>query len=256
MHPIHVAPLLGLREPFCALSHLFGAIVFALLTRRLIRSGDGTRAATAGLWVLAITTVQTLTVSAFYHAAWPGPLREFLLRADVAVIFLMIAGSTTPVHLILFRGVWRWLPVTLSWTAALLGMGYQLTARQSSPGTWGTLVFLAFGWCGLLSAIKVSRRLGWRSVRRPAVAGLSYTAGAIVLISHWPTILPGVIGPHELWHVAVLCALSLQWAFMFKLMERLARGRAKKAAAAANTLQMVPPSRTAGFEEPPLRRAA
>jgi channel protein (hemolysin III family) len=257
MHEIHVAPLMGLREPFCALSHLFGAIVFALLTPRLVKAGDGQRLAQAGLSIFASASVLTLTVSTLYHTTWPGPTRDFLLRADVAVIFLMIAGSTTPVHLILFRGAWRWAPLILSWMVALVGVGVHLAAGRSSPGTWGTLVFLAFGWGALISAIKVWRRFGWHMIRRPALAGLSYTIGAIVLIGHWPTILPGVIGPHELWHVAVLCALSWQWIFMFELLERLRQIRTLKTT--GHILKIVPPSPTAGFEKtggPQRKRAA
>ncbi len=221
MHEITVAPLLFLREPFCALSHLFGAVVFVILTGRLIRAGDRKSRSRIGLAVLALTTVQTLVVSSLYHAQWPGPWRQFLLRADVANIFCLIAGSITPVHLILFRGTWRWLPLALSWSAALCGATNQLLFSTGGPGITGTLLMLALGWSNAITAYKVFRRCGWKFVQKPVLAGLCYTVGAVILVKHSLVLLPAVIGPHEIWHVAVLCALSLQWMFLFDLLAML-----------------------------------
>ena len=52
---------------------------------------------------------------------------------------------------------------------------------------------------------------------KPAVlAGASYTLGAIVLLLHGPTLVHGIMGPHELWHLAVLGGLSMHWKFVFQ----------------------------------------
>jgi len=243
MHAIQVAPLLGLREPFSALTHFFGAVVFLILAVRLVGWGKRRPLWSAGLAVLAWTTIQTLLVSSLYHASWPGPLRTFLLRADVAGIFCLIAASITPVHLILFRGPWRWCPLVFSWTAAILGVSYQLFAAPATSGGWtGTLLFLAFGWANVISAVKVWRVLGWRMIQGPVLAGLCYTLGAIVLLQHKLTILPGVIGPHELWHIAVLCALSLQWMFLFEMLEQVRKPELPATDKSADILPLTQPA--------------
>lgn len=67
-----------------------------------------------------------------------------------------------------------------------------------------------FGWgCGI-TAYVLWRRFGWDFIQPAIFAGLAYTVGAIVLVSHSPTLVTGVIGPHELWHVAVLSGLGLR----------------------------------------------
>ena len=50
--------------------------------------------------------------------------------------------------------------------------------------------------------------------------GIAYSLGAIVLMLHAPSLIPGVIGPHELWHVAVLIGLGLHWLFVEACLER------------------------------------
>jgi channel protein (hemolysin III family) len=47
--------------------------------------------------------------------------------------------------------------------------------------------------------------------------GLAYSVGAILLGLQWPTIIPGVFGPHEVWHIAVIIGLSLHWRFIARL---------------------------------------
>ena len=47
--------------------------------------------------------------------------------------------------------------------------------------------------------------------------GLAYSVGAILLGLQWPTIIPGVFGPHEVWHIAVITGLSLHWRFIARL---------------------------------------
>jgi channel protein (hemolysin III family) len=147
---------------------------------------------------------------------WPGPSRDLLLRLDVAGIFLVIAGSITPVHVILFDGVERWAPLGVAWLAAIGGMFLRMRYFESLPAGAGTAIFLVFGWCGAVTAFVLWRRYGWKFVRLAIMAGVSYTVGAIVLLLHRPMIIGGVVGPHELWHMAVLAALGMHWRFVFQ----------------------------------------
>jgi hemolysin III len=213
---IDVVPLLGCREPFSSLSHLAGAVVFAGLAIRLIRRGNGDRVRTISLAVFAISTVQLLLTSAVYHATWPGQVRHLMLRADVSSIFLLIAASMTPGQAILFRGLPRSLSLILIWTAGIGGVIWRTLAINDSPGSFGIFVFLVFGWCSVIAGIVLWRRFGWNFVQPAVLSGLVYSLGAIGLMLDWPTMIPGIIGPHEVWHIAVLIALGLQWRFVFQ----------------------------------------
>lgn len=216
MCDITTAPFSGIREPFSSLSHIVGAGVFAVFAILLIWRGRGDRLRAISLGLMAYASIQTLVVSSIYHMLWPGPSREFMLRADVAGIFFLIAGCITPVHVILFTGPERWAPLAVAWITAVGGAILRISYFDRLPGGAGVAIFLVFGWAGAVTATVLWYRYGWKFVRYAVLAGLSYTAGAIVLLLHRPVLVDGVIGPHELWHMAVLIGLGLHWRFVFQ----------------------------------------
>ena len=214
LQQIDVLPWLGCREPFSSISHLLGAGVFAGLAVHLVRRGRGNWLRMTSLTVLAISSVVLLLLSGTYHLFWPGPTREFMLRADVAAVFLLIAGSMTPVHAILFTGLSRWGALALIWIVAIGGIFWRMLYCENSPGPAGIAFFLLFGWGSVITAFVLWRRFGWAYVQPAVLAGLAYTIGAIGLMLHRPILVPGFVGPHELWHLAVLCGLGLHWQFV------------------------------------------
>jgi channel protein (hemolysin III family) len=216
MHEIHAIPWCGLREPVATLSHWAGASLFAGLAIPLLnRCATWQRKLAVG--VLIATTLQTLSVSGCYHFFDHGPWREFFLRADVACIFCMIAGSATAPHAILFRGAWRWVPLVGGWTVAVCGATFHLAVSDGLPGRLAIVLFLAYGWTCVATVVKLWQVRGWTFVAIPVASGLAYTVGACLLLFQQPMLIRGLIGPHEVWHLAVLVALSLTWAFVYRI---------------------------------------
>jgi len=258
MREIEVLPLPCFREPMSSLSHLLGAVVFTALAVVLVRRGRGDWRRTVSLAVMAFSTVQLLVLSGVYHMYWPGPLRQFMVRADVSGVFLLIAGSLTPVQVILFRGVARWVPLALIWIMAVIGIILRMVFFDSVSGGAGIAIFLLFGWGGSITAAVLWQRYGWAFVQSAVLAGLAYTAGAIVLTLHRPTLVAGLVGPHELWHLAVLTGLGLHWRFVFQFasglmpVEEQANAENHAAAFVAPPL----PQGTCGHEGDFLERAA
>lgn len=209
-------PLPFCREPMSSFTHMVGACVFAAMAILLIRRGRGDWVRTASLVVMAASSVLLLILSSAYHLAWPGPTRDFLLRADVAGIFLLIAGSMTPIHAILFTGRSRWLALIGIWTIAVIGILFRMIFHAWISDAVGVSIFLLCGWGSLTTAIVLWRRFGWTFIKPAVFAGASYTFGAIVLLFHGPTIIHGIMGPHELWHIAVLSGLAMHWRFVFQ----------------------------------------
>ncbi len=209
-------PLAGCHEPVSSLSHLLGAFYFAWLATQLIRRGRGDWARTSSLTIMASCSVLLLFLSSSYHYFFPGPMREFMVRADISAIFLVIAGSMTPVHAILFSGRARWLPLLLIWTAAFVGIILRMIFYEAMSGRVGVTVFLLFGWAGTITFFVLWRRFGWTFVKPALLSGLCYTMGAVSLLLHRPILIEGVIGPHELWHISVLFGLGLHWYFVFQ----------------------------------------
>jgi channel protein (hemolysin III family) len=216
MDEIAAFPLPGCREPLSSYSHMVGAVVFAVLASVLLRRGRGDWIRTSSLLIMAFASVLLLILSSAYHLCWPGPTRAFMVRADVSAVFLLIAGSMTPVHAILFQGLSRWLPLILIWIAATAGIVWRMIYYESIPGSVGIWIFLLFGWGSAITAVVLWKKFGWAFVQPALHAGLAYTLGALILLFHGPTLVYGVVGPHELWHIAVLAGLSLHWRFVFQ----------------------------------------
>ncbi|MCA9265115.1 MAG: hemolysin III family protein [Planctomycetales bacterium] len=207
----------GFREPICSLSHLTGAVVFGLLAPWLIARRRGRRGWTISLIILGVASVTLLSLSGVYHMLWPGVGRQVMLRLDVAGVYVLIAATITPIHVILFHGWAQWGPVALAWFLAIAGLTLRLVFFDYLPPAAGTLGFLILGWGGVFSCIVLWRRHGWPFVQPLFYGGVAYTVGAIVLSVRWPVLIQGVIGPHELWHFAVLAGLGFHWIFVFRV---------------------------------------
>ena len=215
MDDIDAFPIPGFREPVSCWTHLLAAPVFAILGYFLVQRGRGNWLRASSLAAMAGSTVFLLLMSAVYHLLGPGAGRNVMRHLDVAGVFALIAGTVTPVHAILFRGFNRWAPLLLVWSAAATGITLRTMFSTRLPPGVGIAIFLVMGWGGLISCVLLWKRYGFRFVKPLLWGGVAYTLGVIVLGLKWPTPLPGVIGAHELWHLAVLVGLGLHWKFVF-----------------------------------------
>ena len=156
-------------------------------------------------------------MSGVFHMLEEGSTgRNVLGRLDKAAIFALIAGTHTPVQGLFFRGVARWGVLGLMWLVAATGITLFSVFYDSLPRGLGTTVYLVMGWIAGVAGIVVWRRQGTSRVWLLILGGVVYSLGAIFLGLEWPTIWPGTLGPHELWHVAVLAAMGLHWKFVFE----------------------------------------
>ena len=213
-----VRPLPGFFEPVNSIVHLGAAIVFAILGVRVVVRARGDRLRVALIGVFAFACVFMLSMSGVFHMLVVGGSGSAVLfRLDKAAIFVLIAGTFTPVHGLLFRGVVRWAGLGLMWIAAATGVTLVTIFFDRMPYGLGTSLYLALGWVAGVSVIALWRRRGFRYVRLILAGGVAYSVGAILNGLRWPTLIPGVFGPHELWHVAVLTGLSLHWRFIARL---------------------------------------
>jgi channel protein (hemolysin III family) len=205
----------GFSDPVSSISHLVGAVVFAFLAATLLRRGGGDRLRMISLAVFAVSCVLLLGLSGVYHLLSPDTAgRALLKQLDHAAIFVLIAGSFTPVHVILFRGVWRWGTLAAIWCAAIAGVVVKTVYFDVMPEWLGLTMYLGLGWIGVFSAAALARLYGWRFIRPVLWGALAYTVGALAEFLRWPLLLPGILGPHEIFHLAVLAGISLHWKFI------------------------------------------
>ncbi len=127
-------------------------------------------------------------------------------KLDHGTIFVMIAGSYTPVCLLVLQGWLRWVMLTIAWTGAAVGFVLAFTGGRASRTVRGAL-YLTLGWASLLAIPQMWDRLSPTELVLFGVGGVLFTVGSIFLFTHWPDPYPRVFGYHEVWHALVVAAV-------------------------------------------------
>lgn len=208
--------ILGISDPISCLSHFAGAIVAASAGVQLLRRSAPDRSRMACVFVFVASSVFLLTMSGLYHFFEHGTeIRAFVRRLDILGIFFLIAGTFTPIIGILYQGRSRLILMIAIWGLTLVAIIYRF-AFSTNMGHWqGFLIFLGIGWTGLIPALQTGRRYGIDFVLPLYLGALAYTFGGIAQACGVPVLIPGVFGPHEQFHFAVLIGLSMHWTFIY-----------------------------------------
>jgi hypothetical protein len=77
-------------------------------------------------------------------------------------------------------------------------------------------LFLGLGWVGALSGYHFRRAFGDPSLRDLTAGGVLYSIGAIVDFANWPVLIPGFVGPHEIFHFFIIAAAASHWRFVYR----------------------------------------
>ena len=177
----------------------------------LIAQVDGTQRRLAAI-VFATSVVTCFGASALYHRVrWRPSVRVWMRRADHAGIYLLIAGTYTPVSLVALHG--RWEPVVLAivWAGAAVAIAVKFV-WISAPRWLAAALGLVLGWVAVAALPELLRNLDGAAVSLLVVGGLAYTAGAFVYARGRPDPVPAVFGYHELFHALTIVGVSCQYA--------------------------------------------
>lgn len=190
-----------IREPFNALSHFFGALAVLGGVLMLVVSQAPTGIALVSLLCYGTMACLMFCSSSLYH--WTREVSTKLQKLDHSAIYLMIAGTYTPVCLLAIRGNLGIGLLVAQWTLATIGV--IVTIRYTKPPTWIRLVlYLLMGWMVLPFVAMLLKTMPMAAVWWMIAGGLSYTFGTIIYASKRPKLWEGVFSFHELWHVFVL----------------------------------------------------
>ena len=148
--------------------------------------------------------------SALYHRPnWKPRARAWLARLDHAGVYLLIAGSYAPFGLLVLSAGWAVPVLAVVWGGALLAILLKLFWVRSPKWVSATLG-LALGWAGA-AAFSQLLKLPPAALALVVVAGLLYTAGAVVYVLRRPDPAPDVFGYHELFHVLTVAAVAVEY---------------------------------------------
>ncbi len=225
--------LFDLREPINALSHGAGLIlalpVTWMLWRRCHRFGGGDhhdavcsatryhRIKAYCMLIFGVTLTICYGMSAAFHGFRLGEEALYRLqRLDHVGIYLLIAGTYTPVAWALMRGPWTWGTLTTVWTIALM-CALRVWHGGLMPTWVSTPMYLAMGWGALFCYFDLAKRHSHATLLPLPLGGFFYSIGAILNLMKWPVILPGVLGAHELLHFLVIAGSTCHVFFMGKV---------------------------------------
>jgi hemolysin III len=170
-----------------------------------------------GLLIFGISLILCYGVSAAFHAVHPkGELLGRLQRLDHVGIYLLIAGTYTPVVIALLRGSWSWGTLATVWTVALV-CSCRVWYGGVLPMWLSTVVYLTMGWGALLCYCELARVYSHRALVPLPIGGVFYSVGALINLARWPVFWPGQFGSHELFHFFVMAGSAAHIFFMLKV---------------------------------------
>ena len=197
------------REPFSGYSHLAGLGLALVGTASLSTVAHGVRLAAA--LVYAASLVALYAASSAYHLIDLGQaVTARLRRFDHAAIFLLIAGTSTPLFVAALSGSSRVMMLAAVWGAALIGILFR-TFWLSAPRALYTASYLATGWIVVLRWREVVAGLSTAAFGFLLAGGIVYSLGALVYAFRFPNPRPGKFGFHEVWHLFVMAGSALHF---------------------------------------------
>jgi hemolysin III len=219
---------LSLREPVNGLTHLVGAVlaIVGLVVLLVVAIENGSARQVVAFSIFGASLVSMYCTSAVYHSLKVSERGvAHLRRIDHMMIYIFIAGTYTPICLLLLRGRLGIGLLIAVWSLAALGV-LQTVAWMQAPQWFSTVVYIGMGWI----AVFVVRPL---LAAAPAgfffwllAGGVIYTLGAVIHAAKWPrrssATSPRLFGSHEVWH---LCVMAGSFAHYWAILAYAARAR-------------------------------
>jgi hemolysin III len=179
----------------------------------LIVLAQGVAGTTAAV-IYAVSLSAVFGASASYHVGtWTKPALRRMKRLDHSTIFVLIAGSYTPITLLVLHGAWSVVILSLIWTMAVLGITLKL-ARIDGLSKIAATLYMSMGWLVVIPFLQLYRGLSTAGLTLLVAGGGLYTLGAIVFVRRSPDPNPAVFGYHEVWHAFVVAAAACHWAMI------------------------------------------
>lgn len=197
------------REPVNGLTHLGAAVAAGAGLGALLYLGRGEIFRQVSLLVYGLSLVLMFAASGIYHTLRARPeILVWLRKLDHSAIYLLIAGTYTPICLHFFEGFWRWGMLAIIWGMALGG----ITAKLfwiNAPRWLTAGIYLLMGWLSVLALREMLLNMPPGALIWLALGGVWFTIGAVIYVLRKPNFIPGVFGFHEVWHIfVILGALS------------------------------------------------
>lgn len=199
-----------LEEWLNATSHAFGAFMgivgLVILTVAAIEQHSALKV--VGCVVFASTVIIMYSASTLYHAFRRPQLKHLFRIIDHSSIYLLIAGTYTPVVLVMLTPAWGWTLFGIIWGFALIGLTFKLFATGRFE-ILSTIAYVAMGWLALIAVKPIYDALSFDGFAWLMAGGVCYTAGVGFYVFERLRL------SHFLWHLCVLAGTSCHFILIY-----------------------------------------
>ena len=186
----------------------FGSLAAGVALILAASGGKGKSA--AAIYACAVSGL--LGTSALYHrVTWRPPARRWMRRLDHSMIFVLIAGTYTPIALLALHGTLATTILIVVWAGALAGIIFKLFWIDAPKWVFA-VVYVALGLVAGAVGGELPAAIGWLGAAGIALGGLFYVVGAVIYATGRPNPSPRVFGYHEIFHVLVIAAAAVHYA--------------------------------------------
>ncbi len=198
-------PVRGFVHGGAALASIVG--LGALLQRAWSRP-----AAMIGALIFGVALAFMYTVSSLYHSIpWSDAWKMRLQKLDHSMIYLVVAGTFTPIAIAALDGASLAVGLTLLWALAGAGILFKAFLPEVKTGL-SVALQLIMGWLAVIWMPQIYVELGLGAVLLIAVGGLCYTVGAVIFTMRKPRLFPRVFSHHEVFHLLVVAGSAFHFA--------------------------------------------
>lgn len=188
-----------------------GAFIASIVVAPLLLVSADTSSARIGAAVFAGSVSACFGASALYHrVTWTPSVRRWMRRVDHAGVYLLIAGTYTPVCLLVLHGDWREVILVVVWGGALTAMLLKFI-WVDAPKWVAAGAGLTLGWVAVFALPELVHRLRPWALTLLIAGGLLYSLGAVVYARRRPNPSPAVFGYHEVFHALTIAAAACQY---------------------------------------------
>lgn len=208
---------MGFHDVVSSGSHFLTALWASFATLILLRLTRGHGHGRVAVAVFGVSMVFLFTASAAFHGLKHGNADAVKLyqKIDKSAVFLLIAGAYTPVMAYFLRDRWRVYSLAGLWGWVAVGVA-SLWAFPDLPHTWLVGIYAVTALSGLLPTPMYVAAINQSPLKWIALIVGPFALGGGAEAAEWPTLYPGLLGPHELMHFAVSVGVFVHFGFVMR----------------------------------------
>lgn len=186
--------------------HAVAAVMAIIITLLFFWSSRNDAPRLFSLVIFGASMIEMYTISAIYHImTWKPAQRRVLRTFDHANIFVLIAGTYTPICFNILSGWIRGALLVTIWALALLGISFAfLSLARNVPRWLNVCLYIVMGWVAVLAFPAFLSVLPWQAVGVLILGGVLYTIGGVIYALRRPDPWPSIFGYHEIFHLFVI----------------------------------------------------